>query len=278
MTFTIFYAWQSDRDESLCKDLIREALDKAATELKDELRVDIMIDQDTQDVPGSPSITDTILKKIRENNAVVVDLTLTHILPADEPCKEPRKRAPNPNALFEYAYAIRESDRNVIAVMNQAFGGYKELPFDIQQRRCVGYCATEAGEESESTPTRTRLAAELKNEIRPIVQAAVEPEISDDEEAVRLNPGNGRRVVRLIMRASTEREVDDFYGDFKSAPHKTSESDVFAAYVLKKNRLLNDDQDDVWWRDFDEEAAKLENPDEVLEALERLEKKYPDDS
>ncbi len=101
--------------------------------------------------------------------------------------------------------------------------------------------------------------------------------VPDDIEAVKLNPGNGRRVVRLIMRASTEIDVDDLYGDFRSASHKTAESEVFAAYSLKKDRLLNGDQDEDWWWDFYGEAEKLEDPDEVIRALYRLEKEYPDE-
>ncbi len=108
---------------------------------------------------------------------------------------------------------------------------------------------------------------------------SIEPTASvpDDVEAVKLNPGNGRRVVRLIMSASTEREVEDLYGDFRSASHKTSESEVFAAYALEKDRLLNGDQDEDWWWDFYEAAGKLEDPDEVIRALYRLEKEYPDE-
>ena len=102
MVFKIFYAWQSDQDETLCKDLIREALDKAATELRAELNIDMTIDQDTQDVPGSPSIPDTILGKIAASEAVVADLTLTH---TSDKQVDPEKRGSNPNVMLEYGYA-----------------------------------------------------------------------------------------------------------------------------------------------------------------------------
>ena len=104
----------------------------------------------------------------------------------------------------------------------------------------------------------------------------------DDREAVRLNPGNGRRVVRLIMNAATEEEVEDLYGDFKSAPHRTSEIDVFAAYSLKMVRLMGQSDDDGeteedWWFSFYAEAEELGAPEEAASAIERLEEEFPDD-
>ena len=77
MAFTVFYTWQSDIDARLCRNLIHEALDEAAAWLQDELGVGIRVDQDTQDISGSPSMADTILEKIAGSRAVVADLTLT---------------------------------------------------------------------------------------------------------------------------------------------------------------------------------------------------------
>ena len=138
MAFTIFYAWQSDRDESLCKNLIREALNEAAAE---DLGIDIVIDQDTQNVPGSPSIPDTILEKIAASEAVVADLTLTH---TSDKQVEPKKRSSNPNVMLEYGYALRAGDQCIIGVINTAFGQIEELAFDLRHKRCITYCAPRA--------------------------------------------------------------------------------------------------------------------------------------
>ena len=173
MVFKIFYAWQSDQDETLCKDLIREALDIAATELRAELDIDITIDQDTQDVPGSPSIPDTILGKIAASEAVVADLTLTH---TSDKQVDPEKRGSNPNVMLEYGYALRVGDGYIISVINTAFGAVEELSFDLRHKRCITYCAAMGGGENERTQARDDLAEKFTKEIRSIVQAAARPD------------------------------------------------------------------------------------------------------
>ena len=176
MAFTIFYAWQSDSDVRLCKDLIRDALDNAASELRQELSIDIEIDQDTQDVPGSPSIPDTILTKIAASKAVVADLTLTH---TSDKQVDPKKRGSNPNVMLEYGYALRGGERNIIGVVNTAFGEVEELSFDLRHKRCITYCAAKVGDESEHTQARDDLAKDFTEAIRLIIRAAPGPDITE---------------------------------------------------------------------------------------------------
>ena len=84
-----------------------------------------------------------------------------------------------------------------------------------------------------------------------------------DKRVARKNPGNGWRVVRAIMNASTTEEIEAFYKDFKNAQHRTSEMDVFAAQALKKRRLSgklhlpsnNPDEVDWLW-DLAEDALE----------------------
>ena len=125
-------------------------------------------------------------------------------------------------------------------------------------------------------PSDFREASESQASTEP----PAEPEFSDvvpDAEAVRRDPGHGYRVARLIMKCRTVDEVQTLYEDFKNASNKTSESKALAAYAFKKERLLNGDQDEDWWWDFYEEAAKLEDSDEVIREFERLEKEFPID-
>lgn len=58
-----FYAWQSDTPRKINKDFIRKALDDAAERINADrgLGVELKIDSDTQDVPGTPPVTATIL-------------------------------------------------------------------------------------------------------------------------------------------------------------------------------------------------------------------------
>ena len=135
--FKIFYAWQSDRPAKLCRTLIQRALDDARKQVKDgqtidvEPRIQIEIDQDTQGVPGSPHVAETIFEKIQECDAFIADLTFTG-------CRKGKRESPvpNPNVLIEYGYALRElGDERIVAVFNEEFGNCEDLPFDIRHRR-----------------------------------------------------------------------------------------------------------------------------------------------
>ena len=132
-----------------------------------------------------------------------------------------------------------------------------------------------------SRPTVTVTRASFWTRIKQLFRQLPFPTGTIDEEAVRRNPGNGRRMIRLIMNASTVDEAEDRYGDFASAPHRTMELDVFAACAVKKVRLLNGDDEaesDMWW-EFSSAAAKEfglnEAADEFFAAAERLNKEYP---
>jgi hypothetical protein len=66
----VFYAWQSDRDESGNRNFICIALDEAAKSINEEgkLAVEVKIDADTEGVVGTPPVTETILKKFRSRH------------------------------------------------------------------------------------------------------------------------------------------------------------------------------------------------------------------
>lgn len=163
MTHTVFYAWQSDRPDDVCRNLIRGALDDAAGMLRKELGVDIRIDQDTQDVPGSPSIPDTILTKIAGSAALVADLTLTH-----SSVKDREKRGSNPNVMLEYGYALAKlGPDKLVGVANEAFGPVESLSFDIRHRKAVTY---RADGESDLAASGKQLAEKLTAELRPILR------------------------------------------------------------------------------------------------------------
>ena len=74
---TAFYAWQSDTPEECNRHFIRIALEDAAKRISADaiMGVDLRIDYDTEGVPGTPPITDTILDKIRECDIFIPDVT-----------------------------------------------------------------------------------------------------------------------------------------------------------------------------------------------------------
>jgi hypothetical protein len=132
MARTVFFSWQSDIPQN--RRLIREAIDLAIEELSreggvEEAARDLTADQDTQGVSGSPSISDTILTKIRGAFAFIADLTFVA-------SGKDGRLVPNPNVLIEYGYALHAlGDSRIISVLNEAYGAPAKLPFDLLHKR-----------------------------------------------------------------------------------------------------------------------------------------------
>jgi nucleoside 2-deoxyribosyltransferase len=133
MMMKIFYSWQSDSPNNTNRGFIKNALDKAARELSIELLEEaerVEVTQDTQDVPGSPEIVATILRKIREADVFVGDVTLVG-------ATDTGKKLMSSNVAIELGYAMAKDADGVglVNVMNEAYGAFAELPFDLRNRR-----------------------------------------------------------------------------------------------------------------------------------------------
>ena len=134
----VFYSWQSDRPNSTNRSFIEDALKKAIrnlgqaeNEFYDPPRSEIELDKDTQGIPGTPSITDTIFKKIEECAVFVPDLTFTAKTDNGRP-------TPNPNVLIEYGWALAKvGNAKIVGVMNTAYGKptTETMPFNIRHTR-----------------------------------------------------------------------------------------------------------------------------------------------
>ena len=77
MSFTVFYAWQSDRDQGVCHYFIRDAAKAAVKEVaKDaKLKSAPSLDHDIQGEVGLIHIADTVKRKIRRAGIFIADLT-----------------------------------------------------------------------------------------------------------------------------------------------------------------------------------------------------------
>jgi hypothetical protein len=130
MDFTIFYAWQSDRDQKTHRFLIRDAANEAIKRIGRDGSIDDSprLDHDTQDVPGTPEIANSIYKKIQDSGVFLADLTFVG---TTGPIESRKKLLPNPNVLLELGYAARSIGwERIVCVMNTAFGPPEELIFD----------------------------------------------------------------------------------------------------------------------------------------------------
>jgi hypothetical protein len=168
MPFVIFYSWQSDRDPKTTRHFIRDALDLAVRKLNREMEVEdvLRVDQDTQGVPGHPEIFRTICEKIEACTIFVADLTSVGTTELGD-------KIINPNVAIELGYAMKSvgTDR-YIAIMNTAYGGPEDLPFDLRHRRWpIQYCLSSDALADEKTRGKQELTNALAGAIRSIIES-----------------------------------------------------------------------------------------------------------
>ena len=157
----IFYSWQSDSPPNTNKNAIRGALRTARDEIEaDQTQLHMVLDEATSDTPGSPNIALEILKKIKDADVIVVDVTTITEDGATRPC-------PNPNVTFELGYAVAHLGwERVILLFNQEFGDFpKDLPFDFKSHRIKPYRLAESAPQS----VRNLLTKFLKEAITTII-------------------------------------------------------------------------------------------------------------
>jgi hypothetical protein len=127
----IFWAWQSDTPGKTGRHFVCDALIDAIKILKQpedveeptkaENRESMHLDQDRQDVTGSPPLADTIKRKIRESRVFIGDVTPVSKIPKRKGEKDSReKRNMNPNVAIELGYAQHAlGDEQVLMVLNE---------------------------------------------------------------------------------------------------------------------------------------------------------------
>jgi hypothetical protein len=172
MSKAVFFSWQSDRPTREGRNLIERALEAAVSRIADDAAVEeavregLLLDKDTKGVPGSPPLFETILKKIEGATVFVPDLTFVGTRSNGEP-------TPNPNVLIEYGWALRHlGHHRIVAVMNEAYGGPKSLPFDLAHHRFpITYNVPDDATEPVRQAERLKLAKVLESGIRAKVQS-----------------------------------------------------------------------------------------------------------
>jgi hypothetical protein len=102
MPHTVFFSWQSDTSERIGSAFVEQALGLAVAALAEVAKIErairdegLMVDRDTEGVPGVPPIVDTVFDKIDHATIFVPDLTFIGRRIDGWP-------TPNPNVLMEY--------------------------------------------------------------------------------------------------------------------------------------------------------------------------------
>lgn len=161
---TVFWSWQSDRDERVTRHLIREALVRALERLSSDVDIEdrLEIDHDTRGLPGSPDIVASILEKIDASDVFVADITPISV-------SDGGKHIANPNVLIELGYAKKSlGPECMVTVWNTAFTDCRveDLPFDLRGKRGpISYSLRVGASKEEMRQARDTLIAQFVERI-----------------------------------------------------------------------------------------------------------------
>jgi len=104
--FTIFYAWQNDTPARYNRYLIRDVLENATKNIRNDALIEDSprLDYDTRGVSGTPEIAATVFGKIKRCAVFIADMTFVG---STQPivAREQEKLLPNPNVMLELGYA-----------------------------------------------------------------------------------------------------------------------------------------------------------------------------
>lgn len=179
MPATIFYSWQSDHPNAVCRSLIERSIEAAAKALNASASIEladrIEVQSGTKGAVGIVPVADTILSRIDLASVVVADLTFV----AE---RTGGGGIPNPNVMLEYGYALRSrSGKRMIAVMNTAFGdpGRQPLPFDLAHMTWpIPYACSVDNDETTRRAARNRLTRDLTRALEQILGDASLPPVA----------------------------------------------------------------------------------------------------
>jgi hypothetical protein len=170
MPRTVFYAWQSDTDETVNHHFIAAALKEAIARLNVDLQLqesdgELHFDRDTHGEPGMPAIADTVLRKIRDATVFVADLTFVSRIEARD------KGLPNANVGIELGYAACALGfERMVCAFNEHYGLPKQLPFDLAHRQFpIRYELSPTATPGEREVQASELADALNERIRDII-------------------------------------------------------------------------------------------------------------
>jgi hypothetical protein len=178
----VFYCWQSDRNPRICRHFIQACLRdaikqlqkamKAPVDTKVEVAPDIMLDHSTEGVPGIPKIADTIAEKIKDCDVFVADVT--HVYNYRTADKR-KKCGQNGNVLIELGMALaQKSTKRILLVMNNAFGNFYGLPFDLRLHRGpISYDLPDNDDKANKKVVKKQLTADLVTALDLILKEVV---------------------------------------------------------------------------------------------------------
>ncbi len=195
MDFRIFYSWQTNTDAKYNRSFILSCIEGAVKKVKQSLQLkdselQLVIDRDTKNIPGSPEIMNTIRDKINNSDIFIGDVSVVNKPLAEKksllqkgiiwlnskvnPTSEIRPLQ-NTNVFNEHGIAreILGLER-IISVLNSAYGDPTEdadvIPFDTRHLRWpISYeYSQNNGDQKEKI--KQALINDLANAIKSIIK------------------------------------------------------------------------------------------------------------
>jgi len=183
MEYHIFYSWQSDNDKIHKlgqKEAVLDAIEIAKETIEKERGITLYIDQATRDTSGAINIVESIEQKIKQCDIFIADITIIN-----NGTKKFRKTS-NPNVMFELGMGTETVGWNsIIFVLNENFGDFDDLPFDIKTRRTIKFKLKKISNKNIDTGTLSKdltvaistcLNKEPKLRLKEITNALIDSE------------------------------------------------------------------------------------------------------
>lgn len=146
----VFFSWQSDLSDE--KRFIRKTLQDICDDL------DVEYDEDTRGTGSAEFVTDILLRKIKNTNVFVADVTTVGTTLKS-------KKLSNPNVCFELGYAECHLGRQqIILTFNEAVSSFDDLPFDLNKRNSVRF----------KLPAQPSEAVDYKKRLKKAIEKALE--------------------------------------------------------------------------------------------------------
>lgn len=171
MNVTVFYAWQADTPYKVNHGFIEEAANAACERINrdSEQSWNVRVESGAEGAPGMCDIPAEILKKIRNCDIFLADMTLVGLT-------EKQKKLPNSNVAFELGYAAACHDfGRLVPVVNEAFGAVEEQVFDVKRRWALRYHVAPKSDDTKLEEKKQSLSEKLEEIFRDVIAKEVEP-------------------------------------------------------------------------------------------------------
>lgn len=166
--YTIFYSWQSDKPE------VKKAIFRELQNVKESLAIEgieLIVEQDTGGRVGTKNIEDEVLRKIRNCDIFLADVTPICKIDTDGDNHKVAKLIPNPNVMYESGYALSQKglERMILVAALEDGESQSALPFDINHNTITNI-------------RDTRTLSSLTSWVRTIINAVSEDRNTQKKE------------------------------------------------------------------------------------------------